>query len=384
MSFIYVDTPQALQQACDALSRQPVLAMDTEFVRERTYYPQLGLLQFFGGDKIYLVDPLAIEDLSPLAGILSDPNIVKVLHACGEDIEILEREFGAAPTPLMDSQIAATLLEIGNNPGYAKLVEAVLGIQVPKDVARSDWLQRPLADRQLEYAADDVLHLLEVYQELEQRLNQRQLTDICQQECQRYIDDRLRAAAPEDLYKDVKGSWQLNPRSLAVLRELAVWRLRKAQQQDRPLSFIAKDEALVEIARLCPDKPFLLRQISTLPPVVTRKYGTEIIQVVEQGLAVAQSDWPTPLIRLIDFNAYTSVSKQLRKEAQQIAADQQIPVEILISKRMINEFLSWLWKRSDEERQTARTPTLASGWRKPLFEAALDRVVQSCPDGRLK
>ncbi len=149
---------------CQAWRQQPFVALDTEFMRVDTFYPIAGLLQASTGEGAWLIDPLCIDDWTPLAALLDDRGVTKVLHACSEDLEVLLRLTGSLPAPLFDTQLAAAYLNLGFSMGYSRLVQAVLGLELPKGETRSDWLQRPLSETQVSYAAEDVQHLAEVYQ----------------------------------------------------------------------------------------------------------------------------------------------------------------------------------------------------------------------------
>jgi hypothetical protein len=167
---VYVDAPDALADACARWRGAGVLGIDTEFVRERTFYPGLGLIQVTDGDAVALVDPVALGDLCPLERVFADEGIVKVLHSCSEDMEVFFHRFGALPRPVFDTQVAAAFLGLGYSPGYSALVEALFGVEVPKHLTRTNWLRRPLSADQKRYAALDVAHLLPCYDVLSEGL----------------------------------------------------------------------------------------------------------------------------------------------------------------------------------------------------------------------
>ena len=158
----YVETRVQLLSAVEACKSAGVIALDTEFARFNTYYPIVGLIQIATRDDCFLIDPVALSDLEPLAPLLQNPGILKVFHACSEDLEVFQHALGVIPAPLFDTQIAAAVLGVGFSMSYQALVEHWLGVSLPKDQTRSDWLARPLTAQQLHYAALDVIHLLEV------------------------------------------------------------------------------------------------------------------------------------------------------------------------------------------------------------------------------
>ncbi len=161
----------SLGQFCAEWQQLPFVALDTEFMRVDTFYPIAGLLQIGDGVRAYLIDPLTIDNWQPLAALLENPAVVKVVHACSEDLEVLLRLTGSLPAPLFDTQLAAAYLNLGFSMGYSRLVQEVLGIDLPKGETRSDWLQRPLSDTQISYAAEDALHLAEVFVQLRPKLS---------------------------------------------------------------------------------------------------------------------------------------------------------------------------------------------------------------------
>ncbi|NTY57428.1 ribonuclease D, partial [Pseudomonas sp. UMC631] len=165
----------SLAQQCRDWKQRPYLALDTEFMRVDTFYPEAGLVQVGDGERAWLIDPLLIRDWSPFAEVLEASSVVKVFHACGEDLEVFQRLTGSLPQPLFDTQLAAAYLGMAHSMGYSKLVLEILGLDLPKDETRSDWLQRPLTDMQVRYAAEDVQHLAEVYVKLAPRLPEHKL-----------------------------------------------------------------------------------------------------------------------------------------------------------------------------------------------------------------
>ncbi|MCO6411595.1 MAG: ribonuclease D [Thiogranum sp.] len=276
---------------CNSLQHPGWLALDTEFIRERTYYPQLCLLQVAVPGNIACIDPLAIDDLSPLLDILYDRSIVKVLHACSQDLEIFAYLKGAVPGPVFDTQLAAPLLGFAEQMGYANFVREALGVTLDKAQTRTDWSHRPLAKAQLDYAADDVRYLAQIYPDIRQRLEDLGRLAWLKAEfedCER-LDRYLHE--PAGVWRRIKGLDKLRPRALAIVQQLAEWRETRAQQKDLPRSWVLKDDALMDIGRLAPDSLEKLAKIRNLPPKTGDRYGEEIIAIVR---AAAQKQ-PEPL-----------------------------------------------------------------------------------------
>ncbi|MBF3228277.1 ribonuclease D, partial [Pseudomonas aeruginosa] len=207
----------SLAQQCREWRTQPYLALDTEFMRVDTFYPAAGLVQVGDGRQEWLIDPLLIQDWSPFAELLEDERVVKVLHACSEDLEVFLRLTGSLPVPLFDTQLAAAYLGMAHSMGYSKLVKEVLDIDLPKDETRSDWLQRPLTEMQMRYAADDVQHLAQVYLALDARLSEEKRAWLLEDGAE-LVANLCRESDPREAYREVKLGWRLRPQQLAVLR----------------------------------------------------------------------------------------------------------------------------------------------------------------------
>ena len=233
MDYELVTTYRDLKTVCDAASQCEAIALDTEFVRTRTLTPQLGLLQLYDGKQLVLIDPLAIDDMTPFVRLLENPAVIKVLHSCSEDLEAFLAAFDTLPEPVFDTQFAAAVLGLGPSLGYARLVEELSGVALDKGESRTDWLARPLSANQLVYAANDVLYLLPVYHQLNERMAECGKTQ--------WVFDEIAALGLKKksqlplafAYLPVKNNWKLNSQQLTVLQHLAAWRLGTARQKDQ-------------------------------------------------------------------------------------------------------------------------------------------------------
>jgi ribonuclease D len=204
----------SLAQHCAAWRSLPFVAVDTEFMRVDTFYPIAGLLQVSEGERAYLIDPLLISDWAPFTELLRDPAVVKVLHACSEDLEVFLRLTGSLPAPLFDTQLAAGYLNLGFSMGYSRLVQAVLNIELPKGETRSDWLQRPLSATQVSYAAEDVLHLAQVYAQLKSQLSAEKYAWVLDDGAE-LVSNLTREVDPRLAYREAKLAWKLTRQQLA-------------------------------------------------------------------------------------------------------------------------------------------------------------------------
>ena len=284
-AFRYVDDPGALAELVAGLGAETRIALDTEFLRERTYFPVLCLVQIASPSGIALVDPLAIDDLTPLAALVADPRVTKVLHAGRQDIEILLTRMGVLPRPVFDTQLAAALLGHGAQVSYAALVESVLGTRLAKAHTRTDWTRRPLHPEQQRYAADDVRFLLELETRLSDALAARGRSEWAQAELAGLGVESLYRSDPEDAWRRIKALHRLDARARRVARALADWRERQAVRDDRPRQWVLRDNVLLEIARLAPRNAAALHAVADMPAAVARRHGAALAEVVETALA---------------------------------------------------------------------------------------------------
>lgn len=284
----------SLAQQCREWRTQPYLALDTEFMRVDTFYPAAGLVQVGDGRQEWLIDPLLIQDWSPFAELLEDERVVKVLHACSEDLEVFLRLTGSLPVPLFDTQLAAAYLGMAHSMGYSKLVKEVLDIDLPKDETRSDWLQRPLTEMQMRYAADDVQHLAQVYLALDARLSEEKRAWLLEDGAE-LVANLCRESDPREAYREVKLGWRLRPQQLAVLRELCAWREEQARLRNRPRNHVLRERTLWPLARLLPKNKTDLAAIEDMHPRTVRQDGDFLIELIAQASRLPQSEWPEAL-----------------------------------------------------------------------------------------
>lgn len=292
---VYVEDAKGLAEVCEHLSGTRRFALDTEFVGERTYFPKLELIQVASREQVALIDCRAVEDLAPFFEVLGNRRIQKVLHAAQQDVELFESLTGELPRPVIDTQIASALGGYGAQVGYAQLAERLLGVSLEKSETLSDWSRRPLSKAQLAYAVDDVRYLLPLYEALRARLTTLERWDWLKEECARIETiSRGLTVAPEDAYLRVRGRGSLRPRALAVLRELAAWREEEARRRNKPRVSIARDEALVEIARRSPTSVNGLRGLRAVRSREVERHAAEVIERVNAALAQPKEEWPQP------------------------------------------------------------------------------------------
>lgn len=290
---MYIRDAEALSEAVEALCSAPVVALDTEFMRERTYFARLCLIQMATTEASYLIDAIALEGkLEPLARVLGAPGIVKIVHAGSQDVEILLRATGSTVAPVFDTQIAATLAGFPTQVGYAQLVHDLLGVKIDKSDTFTDWSVRPLSEAQLVYAEADVLHLPAVYRLLHERLVREGRLGWLADDFERLADPATYEVDPREQYRRVKRASSLDRRSLAVLRELAAWRETEAQRRDTPKRWLISDESLIEVARRRPASAAELATIRGVNDRVASRNASAVLAAIEAGMAVPDDELP--------------------------------------------------------------------------------------------
>jgi ribonuclease D len=287
---LYIDSAPELARFCTQLASADWFALDTEFLREKTYYPKLCLLQIATPERVACIDPLALDNLDPILDLIFDAGITKVMHSARQDMEIFYHLRGAAPAAVFDTQIAALLLGYPDQIGYGNLVSEVLGVNLEKLHTRADWSLRPLTRDQIDYAADDVIYLVDVYRNLHARLLEQGRLAWLDEDFARLSSDALYSNSPAEAWLRIKGGSRLKGAALAVLQALAGWREAMAQQRDRPRGWILRDDALVEIARHRPASVEELGRIRGLQEAFIRHNGEQLIRLV----ATAGKQPPAP------------------------------------------------------------------------------------------
>jgi len=288
----FVDTPDALRALCTKLRDSEWLALDTEFIREKTYYPRLCLLQVCNGEIAACIDPLLLDDLQPLLEVLYDDRTVKVLHAARQDLEIFLHDYGRLPMPIFDTQPAAALLGHGDQIGYANLVKLLLDVELPKDQSRTDWSRRPLDAQQTRYALDDVVYLGQLYLQMHSHLSDRERLQWLHSDFAVLTDPDTYYPQPENMWQRVKGRQRLRGRQLAALQKLAGWREIRARDRDLPRKWILKDEVLIELSRRLPRGTPGLAQIRGIEPAQLRRDGQVLLELIAEAADLPQEQWP--------------------------------------------------------------------------------------------
>ncbi len=290
-----IDDNRSLGEFCAQLSDSSYITVDTEFIRDRTYWPRLCLIQLANHDVARAVDPLAEDlDLTPLTELLANPKVIKVFHAARQDVEIFVNQNGTVPTPMFDTQIAAMVCGFGDSVGYDRLVEKLAGARIDKGSRFTDWSRRPLSDRQIGYALDDVTHLLKVYGALCEQLDKSNRAHWLEEEMALLTDTATYEQFPDDAWRRLKLRSR-NARYLGVAKEVAAWREREAQRRNMPRGHILKDEAIQELAAEMPETVEKLGRLRAVSKGLAEgPAGQELLSAVQAGRELAKEDVPKP------------------------------------------------------------------------------------------
>lgn len=281
-----IATNDALAAACERLARHPVITVDTEFLRETTYYPLLCVIQMASDEEAVVVDALAHGiDLKPFFNLMANEQVLKVFHAARQDIEIVWHRAGMLPHPIFDTQVAAMVLGYGDSIAYDALVEKITGHRPDKSHRFTDWSRRPLSHEQIVYAEADVTHLRDVFKALDADLKKRDRSEWVSEEMEILTSPRTYDNDPERAWERLKSRVR-KPKELGVLMEVAAWREREAQSRDVPRSRVLKDDAIADIATHAPTSQEKLAHLRSIPKGFERsKWGADIVAAVERGLA---------------------------------------------------------------------------------------------------
>jgi len=375
-----ISTTADLEAFCERLKAAEYITVDTEFMREKTFWPKLCLVQIAGPDEAAAVDPLAEGiDLAPLFRLMADPAVLKVFHAARQDVEIFYNLAGQIPKPLFDTQVAAMVCGFGDSVGYETLISRLAGARVDKSSRFTDWSARPLTERQLVYALSDVTHLRPAYEKLKRKLARTGREHWLEEEIAVLTDPATYRVEPEESWKRLKVRTD-KPRFLAILKEIAAWREREAQRKDLPRSRILRDEALLEIASHAPTTVDDLARTRGLGRSVAEgRWGTEMLAAVERGIATPVADCPTGEPRVELPPGLTPIVELLRVLLKMKCEDEQVASKLVANSGDLEAIAA------DDD---AAVPAL-KGWRRELFgEAALalkhGRLALAIQDKRVK
>lgn len=288
-------TSEAVASFCKTLCTAPYITVDTEFLSEKRFRPDLCLLQIGAPGHAAAIDPLAPGiDLSPVAALLADPNLLKVFHAGSQDVGIFIDVFGVLPAPLLDTQVMASVCGFGDQAGYATLCKRLLDVEIDKTNQATDWSLRPLTDEQVEYALGDVTHLRDLYRLLTEKLDALGRTSWVAEEHAMLADPASYTLAPERAWRKIRVR-RPTPRTIAILGALAAWREETAARRNQPRGWVVHNDALVEVAEQLPSTVEELARVRRLSASVAKgRDGQRMLAIVAEILAQPEESWPVP------------------------------------------------------------------------------------------
>ena len=374
---MYISTKTELERFCELASAAKVIAVDTEFLRERTYFPKLCLVQVAVGDDIAAIDPILIDDLAPLATVFEDPSVTKVFHACGQDLEVLLDGMGVTCAPVFDTQLAAAFLGLRQQVSYASLVESYCGVRLPKAESLTDWSRRPLDPEQLTYAEDDVRYLPGIYERMMTELVERDRLSWVAPEMEALCDPSRIRRDPREAFRRLRRAGSLTRRQLAIAREVCAWREDTAARRDLPRKWVASDEVIVEVCKRTPSTLDRLRRIRGTDQIGERD-GRALLEAVARGTACPAEECP-------------KVDRHVRPSAEaEGVVDLMYAVLRLVSERS-GVATQLIATRDDllDFMQDHDSSPLASGWRHELAGSTLERLLSgevglTVRDGRIE
>lgn len=366
----WIDTPEALDAACEAVRNDDVIALDTEFFRENTFYPVPALIQFSAGGVAWLVDPQAVTCTAAFRRLLAEGPL-KLLHAASEDLEVFTRWAGVTPRPLVDTQVAQGLL--GDNPamGYQKLVEHWLGETLPKDETRSDWLVRPLSETQLQYAALDVVYLVQIWEQQRLELERLGRGEWLQADGEAMLAQAERSVeADGQWYLRQRQLWRLTPRQIEAYRRMTIWREGEARARNLPRGWLVHDRVLFSIAEAMPRNRHELARIEEVKPSLVKRDGDTLLALVGEAQQLDEAELPGELPSPMEPEFKRGI-KTLKRVVNAEAEALGLAPEVLMRRRDLEALLVAHLEKRD--------PPLPTGWRGERLNTALIKALEEVP-----
>jgi len=368
---MYVTTESELAAVIDDLQDCHKIAIDTEFVREKTYFHRLGLIQIASNGICAAIDPIAVPNLDPLLELFKRRDIVKIFHAGKQDLEIIYRLCNEVIEPVFDTQVAAAMVGWGAQISFAKMVKKVSGKKITKTETYSDWCRRPLSNSQIEYAINDVRYLMPAYDKLISHLKKMNRLEWVQDELKSLMDARnFELPDPRNLYLRVKNVRTLRPKGLSVMREIAAWRETEARRRDCLAKFIIRDETLLQIARQMPQTVQELHGVRGINGKEINNNGKELLELVKAGMELPENEYPT----LPESDSYATnrgVEELLAAYVQIRSEELKIEPHMLADRKQIHSFV-----RVHEQSDNLDDHPLYQGWRKGLIGNDLHQILE--------
>ncbi len=360
-----IQKAEKLQEFCTQIAKQEWLALDTEFIRENTYYPNLCLIQIACDERAACIDTLAIDDLSPLKELIFSDNITIIFHAASQDLEILFNLYKEIPTPIFDTQIAASALGYGEQVSYAHLVSKICGVTLDKSLSRTTWDRRPLSDKEIQYALDDVRYLTKIYPHLKNELENQERDHWLTDEFNRMCAKKRYEINLDELWKSIKGAGKLAPYQLIVLKQLAAWREQQAIQKNKPRTWILRDKILRILAIEQPDNFSALSTMEILTHQQLQDYADVLLECIRLGQQTQEQEWPDSSLTMPLNREQRKIMKQALQFVRERAEQLNIAPSLLATRSTIEKLL-----------RGRRDLQILQSWRKELIGNDLVQLLE--------
>lgn len=374
----FIDNQTKLNNFIRRACASQVLCIDTEFMRDRTYRPQVCLIQFQIEDDSWLLDPFCFDSLRPLAEVMKCDTLVKVFHAADQDIEILYQETGAIPHPVFDTQIASSVIEGKNHPGLSTLLEASLGIKIAKSEGFTDWSQRPLTDKQIKYSIEDVLYLPALYDYQKKKMAELGREHWVDDEFEELENPAKYEVNARERFKHLKHATKLKPRKLALAREVAAWREETAVEKNIPRKWVLTDEQIIEICKRDPKTMDSLFAVRGVHQALSMKQAREVLAALKRGRECDEADYPRLDVPSASLPNVDDVVQLMNAILNLRARENSISAQTIASSSDLVNLARGFKKKT----------SLTKGWRYELvgreLESLLDgKITLSCEHGHM-
>ncbi len=370
VSVSFIRDSETLKELSQQWLEREVIAMDTEFDRTNTYFHKLSLIQIYDGEQIWFIDTLEFEDLSELKPVIESESLIKVFHSCSEDLEALFNSYHFQCNSIFDSQIAASFCDMGISLGYLRLIELFMGISLDKEQTKTDWMQRPLQEEQLIYAAQDVQFLLPAYYKLRDQLLEKGFFDYVMEDTASVFEAVSSPENFDQFYLRIKGTFRLNAKQTNRLKYLASWREQLARLKNTPKTFIFRDNQLLDICQKNNPKMSDLLEAGCHRASI-RKYGAELLAMIDNADSIAEEYWPTPVKAFHKIQNGKSMLKRIRDIANLVADENRIPQDVLSNKRLLEYYIM------QQMHLAVRPNRFWNEWRKELLSTSFEQVFAS-------
>ncbi len=374
MTPILIESSEAMDELLQHLSSNKIIALDTEFFRETSYYPKLALVQIATDCIVACIDPLAFDAKSALQKILLDETVTKIIHSCLQDLEVLFYYLGEAPRNLYDTQIANALLTDQHQVGYASLVASELGIQLDKSQTRSNWLQRPLTKKQIQYAGDDVFYLYQIHSLLDEKLiNADRKAWFNEESLKLFYAENNVQLATDKLWQRVKGATNLSRRKLAIVQFIALWREQMAQKKDKTRRKILSDDIIIRLAIEPPENPGILNQYINHSSGFNDRDKQQLFEAIQTALSCPEEQWPDNRFTILS-NQQKILLKSLQQCVNKQAENLAISSAVLCSKK---ELVTLIVKQDQQHKSQQPTLNVLQGWRYQCLGQHLLEIIKN-------